>query len=229
MARIKSRALSALKRDPEARQAATMAVREAEALADGEKRNALERPAALMRLAELSGADGVPQYEKIVKEHAGTPFAPVARYQLAFWAGEAGKLDEARRHAEELLKALPKDRAETAELRAKALFAAAEFAYRKEDYAAAEPWLVEYLALPALQKDPAAGKIALANLRLGWCRYKKQDLPGAAQAASAGLKAQPDADLRAQLLHAVVDLVHINSSGSMAECSISSRDRRSSK
>lgn len=201
VARMKSRALSALKRDADARTAAELALDEAEKLPKGDKRDQVDRPAALMRMAELSGANGVTFYEKIDKDHPTTPFAAPARYQLAFWAGEAGKLDDAQRHAEALLKELPKDQADTADLRAKALFAAAEFAYRKEDFPAAEKWLTEYLALPGLQKDPATGKAALANLRLGWCRFKKPDVAGAAKAATEGLSAKPDAELRTQLLY----------------------------
>ena len=198
---MKSRALSALKRRDEARKAAEMAVAEAEQLPKGEKRDNVELPAALMRLAELSGAGGMPYYERVVKDHPNTPFAPPAHYQLAYWAGETGHLDDALQHATKLLERLPKDKPELAALRAKTLFAAAEFAYRKENYKAAEPRLTEYLALAVVQKDPAAKRAALAYLRLGWCCFKRKDLAAAAKAATAGLQAKPDPKRRIQLLY----------------------------
>lgn len=201
LAGIKARALAAIKRSDEALAAARVALAEAEALPAGERRNDLERPAALMLLAELSGAAGGSYFETVVKDHGTSRFALVARYQLAYLAGKAGKLDEALAHAETLLKALPAETKDTAELRLKALFAAGDFAFRKPDYPRAETLLREYTAGIQTQAEPARAQLGLVNLRLAWCREHAQDPAGVVKLLDAALAAEPKGDLAAEMLY----------------------------
>jgi TolA-binding protein len=201
VARMKARALVVLKRLDEAKAAALAALREAEALPDGEKKALHERPAALMLAAELSGEDGGAQYQAVLKDHAASRFAAPARYQLAYWAGKAGKYDEALVYVEALLREPPKDQPEAVELRRKALFAAADFAWAKQDFARAEKALSEYRELPEVKKDPRAAQAPLVFLRLAWCRYKAQDTANCEKLLEAGLAAGPAPGLRQDMLY----------------------------
>lgn len=201
MASIKARSLAALKRNDEALAAAKAALAEAEALPAGERRDKVERPAALMFLADLSGADGGKYYQTIVKDHAQSRFAPAARYQLAYWAGKAGNLDEGLLQTETLLKALPANDKETADLRRKTLFAASDFAFRKGDYARAEPWLKEYATLPEVKADAAKMQLGLASLRMAWCRDHANDAAETVRILDAALAAEPKGEVRAEMLY----------------------------
>ncbi|MBI3830118.1 MAG: tetratricopeptide repeat protein [Planctomycetes bacterium] len=201
MASIKARALVALKRNDEALAAAKTALAEAEALPAGDRRDKIERPAALMFLADLSGADVGKYYQTIVKEHAQSRFAPAAQYQLAYWAGKAGNLDEGLQQVEALLKALPANDKESADLRRKTLFAASDFAFRKADYARAEPLLKEYAALPEVKADAAKMQLGLASLRLAWCRDHANDSGETVRILDGALAAEPKGEVRAEMLY----------------------------
>ena len=212
VARIKARTLGALKKTDAALAAAQVALKEAEALGAASPDYAEQRPAALIVLADLSGPAGQPYYETIVKEHAASRFALPARYQLAFMQAQAGKLPEALAQAQALLKELdapapaaapatPALQAERTELRRKALFAAADYAFRANAFAPAETYLKEYRDLPAVKADPAKMQLDLVTLRLAWCRHNAADFPGAVALLDTALAANPSADLRQEMLY----------------------------
>jgi TolA-binding protein len=200
VARVKTRALMALKRTDEAKVAALAALREAETLPAGEKKSK-ERPAALLLAGELSGEEGVPHYQALLKEHGTTRFAAPARYQLAYWTGKAGRYDEALGYVEPLLKEPAPETPEATELRRKALFAAADFAWAKQDFVRTEKWLTEYRELPEVKKDPQGTQLPLVLLRLAWCRYQAKDAAGSEKLLDAGLAASPAPALRQDMLY----------------------------
>ncbi|MCW8131667.1 MAG: tetratricopeptide repeat protein [Planctomycetota bacterium] len=203
MASIKARALAGLNRRDEALAAAQAALAEADALPAGDRKNNVERPAALMLLADLAGAEGAKQYEAVVKDHPQSRFAHAARYQLAYLAGKAGRIDEALAHAGALLKVLQPAEGdkEGAELRRKTLFAAGDFAFRKPDFERAEVLLKEYANLPEVKADPARMQLGLVNLRIAWCRQNANDPAGAAKLLDAALPGEPKGDVRAEMLY----------------------------
>jgi tetratricopeptide (TPR) repeat protein len=209
VARIKARTLSALKKTDAALAAAQVALKEAEALGANSPDYQEQRPAALIVLADLSGTAGQPYYETIVKEHPASRFAFPARYQLAFLQAQAGKLPEALAQAQALVKQLdespapatPALQAERTELRRKALFAAADYAFRSNALGPAETYLKEYSELPAVKADPAKMQLDLATLRLAWCRHGANDFPGAITLLDKALNANPAAELKQEMLY----------------------------
>ena len=196
--RLKARALGTLNDEAEAVKAARKAVEEAAALPDP-KRKAEEHPAALVLLAELSGAQGAQTYQEVVKLYPDTRYGLAARYELARLAGQAGKLDDAITQVKALLELLakkPEDKS-LAGLRRDALFAAGEFAFRKPDYKAAEEHLKAYREL-AIENDPRADDV---ERKRAWCRQEAGDPAGAIQILDAGLKAFPTSQYRAEMLY----------------------------
>ncbi|HYF50288.1 MAG TPA: tetratricopeptide repeat protein [Planctomycetota bacterium] len=195
VARFKARALVALKKPDEALAAAKTALKEAEALPANSAEWKEQRPAALMLLADLSGAQGLSLYQALLKDHADSRLGAPARYQVAYWLGQSEQLKEALAQAEALLKELPASplpAQEKSELEKKALFAAADFAFRLEPITpnpsptrgegikdAAEKYLQAYAALPGVTADPSGSQLPLVQLRLAWCRHGKGDLEGA--------------------------------------------------
>ncbi|MBE7466033.1 MAG: tetratricopeptide repeat protein [Planctomycetes bacterium] len=177
VARAKAQALSELKREPEARAAAQAAVKEAEAVADPARRSD-EHAAALLLLAETAPEEAAGTYAALVKSYAERPQGKLARYRLSLLAGKRKDWPEARTQAEALLKALNANQPEDGELQRLALFAAADFAFWMEDYAAAEQHLTAYLARKEVQEKPQEREADLAALRLAWCRFKQKDSAG---------------------------------------------------
>ncbi|MCZ7643710.1 MAG: tetratricopeptide repeat protein [Planctomycetota bacterium] len=175
--RAGARALLALKRDGEARAAAEEALKESEALQDPERR-AVECPAALLLHGELAAGEAEASYRKLLESYPQSREAPLASYRLALELGKRKAFPDALKQAEALLAQLD-EQPEQAELRRLALFAAAEFAFWKEDYAAAEDHLTRYAALPDVAGDPAKFEADLVALRLAWCRFKAGDAAGA--------------------------------------------------
>src|SRR5207249_3807591 len=139
--RLKSRALSTLQKDAEALDAARKSVDEAAAIADAARKNE-EHPASLMLLAELSGKDAEARYKELAALYPQSRYGLAARFKLALMAGEAGRTQEALETCEALLQALPNAQADSslASVRGDALFAAAEFAFRKPDFKKAEEY-----------------------------------------------------------------------------------------
>jgi len=196
--RLKARALATLNDEAEATKAARKGVDEAAALTDA-KRKAEEQPAALVLLAELSGAQGAETYQEVVKLYPDTRYGLAARYELARLAGQAGKGDEALAQAKALLDLLAKkgDDKALAGLRRDALFAAGEFAFRKPDYKAAEEYLKAYREL-AGDNDPRADDV---DRKRAWCRQEAGDPASAIQILDAALKAFPKSQYRAEMLY----------------------------
>src|SRR5262249_22293802 len=159
--------------------AAEAAVKEAEALPANSPEYQEQRPAALILLAELSGAQGQPYYQTVIKDHAESRFALPARYQLALLQAQAGKLQEALAQTQTLLKqledaptapSLPAPiQTERIELRRKTLFAAADYAFRVNSYELTESCLKTYSELPAVKAQPGKMQMDLVQLRLAWC------------------------------------------------------------
>lgn len=196
--RLKARALGTLADGPEAIKAARKGVDDAAALADP-KRKAEEHPAALMLLAELTGAQGADSYMEVVKLYPETRFGLAARYELARLAGQGGKNDEALKHVQALLEQFAKqpDPQLLPELRRDALFAAAEFAFRKPDYKTSEEYLLKYQQL-AGEADPRADDVAR---KLAWCRHESGDFAGAAKILDSALKSWPTSQYRDEMLY----------------------------
>jgi TolA-binding protein len=197
--RLRARALLALNDEGEALKAARKAAEEAGAIADA-KRKAEEHPAALMLLAEVSGAQAADVYRQIVAQYAETRFGLAARYEIARLAGRAGKNDEALKEAQALLESLakaPPGAKETADLQRDALFAAAEFAFRKLDYKQAEQYLKSYVEAAGPQ-DPRADDVAR---KLARCRYESGDAAGAAAILDAALKTHGKSPYRDEMLY----------------------------
>ncbi len=211
VARIKARTLAAQKQNDAALAAAQAALKEAEALGSNAPEYAEQRAAALILLADLSGPAGQQYYETIVKDYGASRFALPARYQLAFLQAQSNKLPEALAQTQALLKQLdeapanatPAIQTERAELRRKALFAAADYAFRANQYEPAEALLKQYSELPAVKAEPAKMQLDLVALRLAWCRHAAKDFPGAIAQLDKALAATPApaADLRAEMLY----------------------------
>jgi tetratricopeptide (TPR) repeat protein len=199
-ARIKARSLAKLKRSEEALAAARTALQEAERLPADLAATRKNLVAALMLLGELSGSDGAAHYSRAVKEHPDSPFAATARYQLAYLAWNRGQYEEALTQAEALLKALAGKPEEKA-LRRKALFAAADAAFKLERYKRAESHLSRYVQLAEVKADPAGMQLHLVELRLAWCRSKAKDPKGAVANLDRSLARNPSADLRHEMLY----------------------------
>jgi len=197
--RLKARALAASNDEAEAAKAAGKAAEEAAALTDPKRKND-EHPAALVLLAELSGAKGAEIYQQVVQLYPDTRFGLAARYELARLAGQAGRVDEAATQEKALLELLAKKGGDKslAGLRRDALFAAGEFAFRKPDYKAAEEYLKAYLEL-AVENDPRTDDV---ERKLAWCRQEAGDPAGAIQILDAALKkALPTSPFRAEMLY----------------------------
>lgn len=195
--RLKARALAALNDEAEAVKAARKAVEEAAAVTDA-KRKAEDHPAALVLLAELAGPQGVEAYQEAVRLYPETRYGLAARYELARLANQAGRLDEALVQARTLLELLAKqpDDRNAGGLRRDALFAAAEFAFRKPDYKAAEDYLKAYRDL-AGANDARADDV---ERKRAWCRQESGDAAGAAEILDAALKAFPKSQYRDEML-----------------------------
>jgi len=196
--RLKARALASLTDVPEAIKSARKAADSAAAIADP-KRKAEEHPAALMLLAELSGPQGADAYKEVVKLYPESRFGLAARYELARLAGQAGKADEALAQITSLLELLAKqpDGKTTAELKRDALFAAAEFTFRKPDFKKSEEYLKAYSDL-AGAADPRADDVAR---KLAWCRNESNDGPGAAKILDDALAKFPKSPYRDEMLY----------------------------
>jgi len=196
--RLRARALALLNDAAEAVKAARKAVEEAAALTDP-KRKAEEHPAALLLLAELSGAQGADVYKEVVNLYPETRYGLAARYELARLAGQGGHVDEGLTQVRALLELLAKqpDDKNLAGLRRDTLFAAAEFAFRKPDYKAAEEYLDAYRKL-AGEGDARADDV---ERKRAWCRQEAGDTAGAIQILDAALKAYPKSQYRDEMLY----------------------------
>lgn len=197
IARARARALIALKRGDDALAAAKAALAEADAVAGAEAK--VERPAALMLLAECEGDAGAPHLEAVVKEAPGSLFAAAAAYRLALLKGKQNDGKAALEFARTALKSAPDGDGPNADLRTKALFAAADFAFALEDFAAAAGYLDEYLKRSEVSAEPKRWQRDFAQLRLGWCYFKRGDFAGAEQALGTALEAAEPGDVRTEL------------------------------
>jgi TolA-binding protein len=208
VARMKVRALTALQRHAEAVAAAQAALKEAEAFAPGTTEYSEQRPLALLLLAETLGATGKPQYELLLKDHAASRCAFLARYQLACLAAQDEKtLPDALAQASSLLKDLGQDGAsvlpqkEREELQRQTLFAVADFAFRLNNRDEAEKNMLAYSQLQAVRDNPAATQLPLVQLRLAWCRHGANDFAGAIALLDKALKLKPEGELRQEMLY----------------------------
>lgn len=199
IARARTRALIALKRGEDALAAAKAALAEADAVADAESKAKVERPAALILLAECEGNAGAPHLEAVVKEAPGSLFAAAAAYRLALLKGKQNDAKAALEFARTALKAAPDGDGPNADLRTKALFASADFAFATEDFAAAAGYLDEYLKRSEVSAEPKRWQRDFAQLRLGWCRFKRGDFAGAEQALDTALVSAEPGDVRTEL------------------------------
>lgn len=175
--KIKARVLSELKREVEALAAAKEALRTAEKIPPGKtaaekKERAAEIAASLLLVGELSGAKGTLFLSRVLKEYPASTEALYARLLTAQTAGETGRDAKALEEAETLLKETTKRaaRGEKIEplLRANALFAAGEYAFRLNKYARAEPHLRAFLKEAAANDDRRAD----VTRKLAWVLYK---------------------------------------------------------
>ena len=199
--RQKARALDALKKKADALAAAKQAVEESAGIADP-SRKAEEHAASLLLLAELTPGANLETYNEIIRLYPENRYALWARYELVRLSGEADKIDEAYAKSLELLQLLarqPADRDQKSltQLRRDALFAAAEFAFRKPDYKQAEAHLKAYSEL-AGAADPRADDVARKQ---AWCRHESADLPGTIQILDMALQAYPQSQYRDELLY----------------------------
>jgi TolA-binding protein len=121
------------------------------------------------RLAEAQIA-----YAKLASEHAEDSLAPRAAYNAAFAALQLGKLDEARKWAENFLTRYPQDA-----LRNDVAYVAAESLLQQGEHEAAAKAYQKLLAV-----DPENPTAAMWGLRLGMSQY----LAGEYEQAIAGLK-----------------------------------------
>lgn len=119
-------------------------------------------------------ADAQSAYAKIASEHAADPLAPRAAYNAAFASLQLGKLDEARKWAENFLTRYPQDA-----LRNDVAYVAAESLLQQGEHEAAAKAYDKLLAA-----DPENPTAAMWRLRLGMSRY----LAGEYEQAITGLK-----------------------------------------
>jgi TolA-binding protein len=196
--RLKARALASLTDVNEALKSARKAAEAAAVIPDA-KRKAEEHPAALMLLAELSGPQGADVYKEVVKLYPDSRFGLAARYELARLAGQGGKLDEAMLQIANLLDLLAKqpEGKTTTELKRDALFAAAEFTFRKPDFKKSEAYLKNYSEL-AGAADPRADDVAR---KLAWCRHESGDSAGAAKLLDEALQKFAKSPFRDEMLY----------------------------
>jgi len=196
--RLKARAMLATGNVAEAAEIAKQAVTEAAAVTDAEKRPD-EHGAALVLLAELSGKGGAVFYETAAKSYPATRHGLTARYELARLSAQENQNDAALAHVTALLEALKNGKvSETAPLlKQDALFAAAEFTFRKGDYKQAETYLKEY-AKGAGEDDPRGDDIAR---KMAWSRHEQKDDAEAAKILDAALAKYPKSPLRDEMLY----------------------------
>ncbi len=199
MARIKSRALLAANKNPQAIEAARLAVKEADALADAAQKSE-ERPASLMLLAELVPAEAPAIMKEISDKHSQTRFAMDAQYELARVAGEAGRIGDALVQIETLLDTIskaPAGQVVAEKLKRDALFAAGHFAFHKPDHKKSVEYARAYQKAYG-EKDARADDVAR---KLAWSLNETGDAAGAAASVDAALTAFPKSAYRDEMLY----------------------------
>ena len=193
--RLKARSLAAAGDPAQALQAARKAAEDA----SQSTHKAQEHPAALALLAELSGAQGTEYYKELVENYPQSRFGLIARYELSRILGLAGRNDEALAQLQTLLQALEQhnDPGNPPELRANAYFAAAEYAFRKADYAKSEEFVKAYRKL-AGDTDGHGDDTAR---KLAWCRYHLGDTAAAIKLIDASIERYPASATRAEMVY----------------------------